>query len=202
MSENFRRPYFARSMDEFWRRWHISLGEWMKDYLFYPLALSGTLNRVGKVSRKHFGAYIGKLTVPCIATVVVFLMVGIWQGPGWSNVAYGLWNGGLISLSMLLENSNRQIRNRLCLSEDTGWFWVFQVGRTCLFVIIGRYFSRSDSLYQALQMLWRTIRYFGQGGLNLESFTNFGLSSTDWIQIILAGAVLFLLATCRKKEFQ
>ena len=66
MAENFHRPYFARSMDEFWRRWHMSLGEWMKDYLFYPLALSGPMSRLGKRLRTRFGPQAGKLAAPCL----------------------------------------------------------------------------------------------------------------------------------------
>lgn len=199
MGENFRRPYFARSVDEFWRRWHISLGEWMKDYLFYPLALSGPLGRVGKAARKRFGAYIGKLTVPCIATVVVFLVVGLWQGPGWSNIAYGLWNGTLMSLSMLCQKPIGRVNERLGLSEEKGWFRAFQIARTCLLVIIGRYFSRGESLYDALRMLWRTVRCFGQGGLGLSLFTSFGLTGLDWIKILVAGGVLLLVSLLQER---
>lgn len=199
MSENFRRPYFARSVDEFWRRWHMSLGDWMKDYLFYPLALSGSLNRVGKTARKYLGAYIGKLTVPCVSTLIVFLVVGIWQGPGWSNIAYGLWNGGLMSLAMVCQKPFGAVRERLGVSDEKWWFRVFQIARTCLLVIIGRYFSRSDSLYQALRMIWRTVRYFGQGGLTLATLTCFGLTGADWIGILIAGGVLLTVSVLQEQ---
>lgn len=200
MEENFRRPYLAHSVDEFWRRWHISLGEWMKDYLFYPLALSGPLSRVGKASRKRFGSYFGKLTVPCISTVVVFLVVGIWQGPGLSNIAYGLWNGGLMSAAMLCQRPIGTIKKRLNLSEEKRWFRGFQIARTCFLVIIGRYFSRSDSLYDALRMLWRTVRCFGQGGLGVNVLIGFGLSGSDWAKLLIAGAVLLAVSLLRERN--
>lgn len=199
MEENFRRPYFAHSMDDFWRRWHISLGEWMKDYLFYPLALSAPMNRLGKRLRKVLNPRLGKLAVPCIATVVVFLAVGVWQGPGLSNIAYGLWNGGVISLSMLCGPSFRRAKERLGITKDTRWFRVFQVLRTCLLVIIGRYFSRSTSLLQALRMLWRTVRHFGWSSLGLSTFTCFGLSGLTWLQLLLACAVLLCVSCLQEK---
>lgn len=193
MAENFNRPYFARSMDEFWRRWHMSLGEWMKDYLFYPLALSGPMNRLGKRLRVRFGPRAGKLAAPCLSTVVVFLMVGLWQGPGLSNIAYGLWNGGLMSLAMIFTPAFTRVNEKLGLDEKNLPFRVFQSLRTCGLVVIGRYFSRADSLMQALRMLKRTVFHFGWSSLGAETFLSFGLTGSDWLRIGLAAVVLLVV---------
>ena len=197
MAENFRRPYFARSVDEFWRRWHISLGEWMKDYLFYPLALSGPMNRLGKRVKGSLGPHLGKLTGPCLSTLVVFLAVGIWQGPGFSNIAYGLWNGGLMSLAMLCAPLTGKVRERLDLRDGKWWFRGFQTLRTLLLVIIGRYFSRADSLRQALGMLKRTVLHFGPAGPGL--FTSFGLTGFDWLRLGIAAAVLLAVSILQER---
>lgn len=81
MQPNFKQPYFARNLADFWRRWHISLGLWMKDYVFYPLALTHFMQNIGKFFSAHGGKKIGKhlaRTVPAgIANIVVFLLVGI-----------------------------------------------------------------------------------------------------------------------------
>lgn len=188
LGENFRRPYFASSMDEFWRRWHISLGDWMKEYLFYPLALSGWLPRFCKRLRRFFGARVGKLLVPCIATFLVFLAVGIWQGPGLQNIAYGLYNGLLISGAMLCaplfaRSSKRNGRPAKAL----------RIARTTLLVVIGRYFSRADSLAAALGMLRHSATTF-LWKLNAESFLSFGLSLRDYLTVGLAGLVLFFVS--------
>ena len=199
MAENFRRPYFARSVDEFWRRWHISLGAWMKDYLFYPLALSKPFGRLGKRMGKRFGSQAGKLTSPCLATLIVFLAVGLWQGPGLQNLAYGLWNGLLISLAMVMEKPFASARKRLHLTEDKVWWRCFQVLRTCFLVIIGRYFSRGTNLYESLRMLWRTVRYFGWSSPGLSLFTSFGLSGWDWLRLGIAGGVLLLVSGMQER---
>jgi len=199
MEENFKRPYFARSVDEFWRRWHISLGDWMKDYLFYPLALSGPLNKFSKRLRKRVKPHLAKVVIPCIATVVVFLAVGIWQGPGLQNIAYGLWNGCLMSLAILCEPWMKKCSGRLGISEEKRWFRIVQVLRTCLLVVIGRYFSRASGLGHALKMLWRTVRYFGWSSLGISTFTCFGLDVLDWVQVLLALGVLLFVSVLQEK---
>ena len=199
MMENFRRPYFARTVDDFWRRWHISLGEWMKDYLFYPLALSKPLNRLSKKLRPIAGARLGKLVVPCISTMVVFLVVGVWQGPGLSNIAYGLWNGGLMSLAMIAQPTSVKIRERLNIADNIRWFHAFQVVRTFLLVVVGRYFSRANQLLQALRMLKRTVFNFGWSAIGPSMFTSFGLTAFHWATLLISMAILIIVSTLQER---
>jgi len=199
MAENFRRPYLAHSLDEFWRRWHISLGDWMKDYLFYPLALSAPMGSFARVCRKRFGPYLGKMAVPCVTTVIVFLAVGVWQGPGMANIAYGLWNGLIMSLSMLCTPLFRRMRKGLHISEDAAWFRLFQILRTCLLVVIGRYFSRAGSLTRALGMLKRTIGHLGLFSLTGETFLSFGLTGGDWIRLGIGALILLTISVLLEK---
>lgn len=199
MMENFRRPYFAHSVDEFWRRWHISLGEWMKDYLFYPLALSKGLNRLGKALRPAAGARLGKLAAPCVSTVVVFLMVGVWQGPGLSNIAYGLWNGGLMSLAMIAQPASTKLRKRLGVEQEPRWFRAVQVARTFALVVVGRYFSRSDRLLQALRMLKRTVFSFSWRSLSPDALFSFGLTPMNWAVLLVSTAVLVAVSALQER---
>ena len=61
------RPYFARSISDFWHRWHITLGTWMKDYVFYPFSLSKGMNRFSKYCKKNLGRHAGRVLPVCIA---------------------------------------------------------------------------------------------------------------------------------------
>lgn len=103
MAVNFRRPYFSTSLSEFWRRWHISLGAWMRDYIFYPLALSKKMSKVSKLANKYIGRKAGRIIPVAFSNLVVFLVVGIWHGAYWHYVAWGLYNGIVIAFSTIAE---------------------------------------------------------------------------------------------------
>lgn len=80
MVQNFRRPLFATSLTDYWRRWHITLGSWMRDYVFYPLSLSKPFGKLGKWARKHLKGTPGKIFATSAATFIVYLIIGIWHG--------------------------------------------------------------------------------------------------------------------------
>lgn len=200
MRENFRQPYFSASLSDFWRRWHISLGEWMKDYLFYPLALSKPFSRLTKKARKVFPAEFAKRVTPCLATVIVFLCVGIWQGPGWANIAYGLWNGFWMSLGLLWAPVSNKLFSRFSW-ERGGQVWtVWGVIRTNFLVIIGRYFSNASSLRGALAMLKRTFTAPGVRALNADMFHSLGLTRGTLLPAAAALVVLFCVSLAKEKD--
>jgi len=109
MTVNFRRPYFAKSLAEYWRRWHISLGAWMKKYVFYSLSMSGPfMNLSRKIRKSEFGKskagkHLAKTLAPAIATFIVFMLVGIWHGSNTRYLGFGLWNGLVLMSATLLE---------------------------------------------------------------------------------------------------
>ena len=174
MQENFCRPYFSVSLSDFWRRWHISLGEWMKDYLFYPLALSKPFGRLAQFCRRHMPLDAAKCIVPSLCTFLVFLAVGVWQGPGMANIAYGLWNGFWMSLAMFRAPIRKHLR--LSPEDPKKGALVWGVVRTNLLVIIGRYFSNASSLRSALGMLKQTVLHFGVTRVHAALFTELGFS--------------------------
>ena len=199
MRENFRQPYFSTSLADFWRRWHISLGEWMKDYLFYPLALSKSFQRFSKWARKHLPAELAKRATPCVVTFIVFLAVGVWQGPGLANLAYGMWNGFWMSLGLLWVPTAARLRERHSLLRRQGLMTVFGILRTNLLVIIGRYFSRAASLMGALRMLKHTFVRPGFSAVSAQTFASLGLTKGLVLQVVLASAVLFGVSLAQER---
>ena len=90
LAENFERPYFSKNIAEYWRRWHITMGTWFKDYLFYPLSASMPVLSMSTFCRRHFGAAAGRRIPVYFVTLVVWFATGIWHGASWNFVLWGL----------------------------------------------------------------------------------------------------------------
>ena len=99
VEENFIRPYFSKNVKEYWRRWHITMGAWFRDYVFYPLSVSSFMLKLSKLSRKHLRKSIGKRVPVYISALMVWFLTGLWHGAGWNFVVWGLLNGLCILIS-------------------------------------------------------------------------------------------------------
>lgn len=103
MDENFRQPFFAKSAQEFWQRWHITLGSWLKDYVFYSVALSPKLNKAcNKLKKKHKNHFT-KMLPTAVALLAVWICNGLWHGPEWKYIVFGLYYFVIIVSGMMLE---------------------------------------------------------------------------------------------------
>ncbi len=110
LTPNFKRPFFALSVTDYWRRWHITLGAWMKDYVLYPLTLSKGYNKFIKGCKKVFKKSIASKVVPSgIAMFFVFLLVGVWHGPDLTYLLFGVYNGIIILVETII-NEVRKIK--------------------------------------------------------------------------------------------
>lgn len=193
LSENFKRPFFATSLTDFWRRWHITLGAWMRDYVFFPLSLTKTFGTINKKSRRILGRHGGKVLTLTISTYIVYLLIGIWHGGGFNFIAFGLYNGTLISLSLLFERRFNAVKKALSIDDQKAPYRAFQVIRTSFLVFIGRYFTRSGSFSQAIFMLKKTLRDF--------SFRHgdFGVEPKDFAVIGLAFLVVAVISSIQER---
>lgn len=200
MAENFVRPYFSRSLAEFWRRWHISLGAWMRDYVFYPLAMTSSMRKLGQKARKSFGEHIGKVAPVALGNIVVFFLVGIWHGAQGHYILWGLYNGIIIAVSALMEPIFSRTKNRLKINDSAAWFALFGVLRTFLIVTFGGFFDRGISVNAAFSMIGDTFLNFQAGQLSREFFLGFGLDGFNYAVFFAATAVLFLVEFIQEKK--
>lgn len=190
MAENFRRPLFAASLTDFWRRWHITLGGWMRDYLFYPLSLSKPFGRLGKWSRKHIGGTLGKILPTSLATFLVYFVIGVWHGANWRYIAFGFWNGTLITLALLMAPWFQRWKTALHIQETAPWYRLFQIARTCFLVFLGRYLTRAPRLLTGLWMVKQTFLHPRLSELWDGTLLTLGLGGFDLAVIGLGMAVL------------
>ncbi len=187
---NFARPLFATSIEDFWRRWHITLSSWMRDYVFYPLSLSRLFVRMGRFFRRTLGASIGKLMPTFTAMVITFLLVGIWHGANWKFVAYGMYNGLLIGLGILFGPQVSRLAEKLGFTPGRGFTRGLQILGTFVLVCFGRYFSRAASFMAALRLLDRTFSSFNPQVIIDGSLLNLGLDGKELIVLLIAIVIL------------
>lgn len=192
MAENFQRPIFARSVTDFWRRWHITLGAWLKDYLFYPITLSKPFISLGKFSRKHIKSKAGKILPTSLATFIVYLVIGIWHGASWKYIAFGLWNGVIITGSLLLEPYFISLKNKLSIKDDAIIYKIFCIVRTNVIIVMGRYITRAAGVGAAVLMLKKTFCEFSLVALK-SSVMTFGLKVSDYLIILGVSLLIFVL---------
>lgn len=200
MDENFRQPYFSKSISEFWRRWHITLGTWMKDYIFYPFSLSKGVNRLTKWGKKHIGSYLGKMLPICFANLLIFFIVGIWHGSESRYIAYGLYNGIIIAVSNLLEPMYKKTLTMLHIKSDSKPWKVFRIIRTFILINIGWVFDCSISgLRNALLTIKMFFMNWDIAQLNGATFGQIGLSINDYIIIAIGCLIVFVISVLKEK---
>ncbi len=196
---NFKRPYFSRSINEYWRRWHISLGAWLKNYLFYPIAMSNVFINAGKkmkgtrFGKTAAGSHIAKVLPTSVASLIVFLVVGVWHGADWKYVAFGVWNGVIIMVSIIMQPLFDGAVDKLRISRKNPFFIGFQVFRTLLVVLVGYVFDVAPSFGEGM----RTLQLFFTGqnfSAGIEEISKLGLVASDYI-ILLIGAIIILIAS-------
>ncbi len=134
LTENFDRPYFSKSIAEYWRRWHISLGAWFKNYIYYPVAMAKWNQRLGKAAKERLGKAFGNYLPASVALVLVWLTTGMWHGASWGYIAWGGVNGLFIIFSLWMEHVYDAWKAKLRINESA-WLWrAFQTLRTFVLV--------------------------------------------------------------------
>ena len=205
MIDNFKRPYFSKSINEYWRRWHISLGAWLKNYLFYPIAMSGVfLNASKKMKGTRFGktaagSHIAKVLPTSVASLIVFLVVGIWHGADWKYVAFGIWNGAIIMLSILLQPVFDIIVDKLHIRRESLWYSLFQIFRTFIVVLVGYVFDVAPSFATGMETIGKffTDQNFVQA---FDELQGLGLILPDVIVIAIATVFLFIISLIQERH--
>ena len=160
MAPNFRQPYFSISLGDFWRRWHITLGAWMRDYIFYPFALLPGVRAWGKWLTAHCGQHIGRMLPACVANIIVFFVVGLWHGAESHFILWGLYNGLVIAASDLLTPLWDRMNKALHVNMEGRAHHVFCIVRTFIVVNIGWYFDRIVEFRDVLTAFRNTLFNF------------------------------------------
>lgn len=190
VTENFIRPYFSKNIKEYWNRWHITMGSWFTDYIFYPISVCKPILKLSKFSRNRLGEVIGKRVPVYLSSFAVWFATGIWHGASWNFIAWGLGNWLVIMVSQELEPLYKRFHGRFHVGGRFA-FRLFQVARTVLLMSCLRLFD----CYRDVPLTFRMFgSMFSEGNWSVlwnGALLDIGLSAVDY-GILLCGLVILI----------
>ena len=199
MTENFRSPFLSPTIQEYWKRWHITLGIWLKEYILYLVLRADWLQKVGAWSKIKFGKKAGTKIANYIGLLILWFVVGIWHGASWNYIiGSGLLHWFYITFSDVTMPWQKKIMDKLKINKEAVSFKAMQILRTFIFVCIGFVFFRTNTLADASNVFKSMISennfwIFFDG--ELCEF----MSKQDWTLVIWAVIVLFSVDVMRLK---
>ena len=191
LPENFRRPFFSKTISEFWQRWHITLGTWLKDYIFYPVSMAKPVTKLAKSARKKYGNHVGSLVAGSIALFCVWVANGIWHGAGWHFIFFGMYHFAFILCGNIAQPTVIKVTQNLHIDRKSLPYRIIQIIRTDILVCIGELFFRAHGLHAGLAMFRKIITDFSLTTLRDGTLFTFGMDAKDFL--ILGIFVIFLL---------
>lgn len=193
LSKNFDHPYFSKTIPEFWRRWHISLGEWFKDFVYFPVSMSSAVKRLKKPFKKR-GLKKGELLVAsCVPTIVVWVITGLWHGASWNFVAWGAFYAVLMVAGNIFGEFNQKLTKKLAINTDAYSWKLFQMARTFALCTAGRIFFRCEGLRQSLVYFKNMFSSFSLNYILDDKLFKYGLDRNNFAVVIAAILILLLV---------
>ena len=186
LPENFTSPFYSKTITEFWRNWHITLGLWLKDYVFYPLMKSNIIQSIGNFFKNKFNKNVSKKVTLYISMFIMWLLIGIWHGGAYTYIlASGILQFIYMFLEDLLEPYAHKINTKLHINEESKGYKAYQITRTFILFALAMIFFRATSIGNGLD-IFKSI-FNGKGLINI------GLNTMNIIILIISLVILFVL---------
>ena len=197
MPENFRQPFFSKNVSEFWTRWHISLGTWFKNYIFYPVSLSKPMKKLTVNARKVLGNRFGPLISGSVALFCVWFLNGLWHGAGFPFLFFGMYHFVMILLGNIFEPTVVKVCEKLHINRNNKVYRVFQSVKMTIFIFIGELFFRANGLRAGFAMMKRIFTNFT---LKPSEFMALQLDVHDYIILFVGVVVMFVVGLLKEKN--
>lgn len=195
VKENFNRPFFSKSIEEYWRRWHISMGTWFKDYIFYPISMAKGVTKASKWMKSKISVRIGQRFPIYLSTVITWFLTGLWHGASWNYIVWGMLNCVIIITSQELKPLYETAEKKLGYRRFK-YYKVFEIVRT-LFILgslqMLDHYKDIGTAFYAYGTIF-TAGNFGQ--LFTEKVWETGLIPAD--MVVIAIGVIVMLAVSLK----
>ena len=195
LPENFKQPFFSKNISEFWTRWHISLGTWFKDYIYYPTSLSKPMKKMTNSLRRLLGNHYGPLLSGTFALLVVWLLNGLWHGAGWTYILFGLYHFVMISIGNITRTPFNKLYVKLNI-QNSKILKGLQIIKTVFLVILGELIFRAETVGSAFIMIKKIFTNFKVSSWEVSSL---GLDVPDLFILIVALIVILVISVLREK---
>ena len=202
LAANFRRPFFSRSAAEFWRRWHITLGVWFKDYVYMPLVIHPRVIALSARVRKRFGKRAGKAVQSIIPLAVVWPLTGLWHGTGWDYLLWGVYWGTLIILANTFAPELKKAAAALHIPTGSGWWQAVRILRTFGLFTGGLLISTFAGHRQMGTYFAKLFGGPGAGTPFFQRLVGLGLTNTSALLLFSAIAVLLIAEIGQERGVQ
>ena len=202
MPENFKNPFYSLTVQEFWQRWHITLGLWAKDYVYYPILKSKVMIRIGKWTKKHFSKRIAKFIPWSIGMGALWFVMGFWHGSIRHIVGVSAWYWIIIVASEFFQPTFNKVTKFLNVDVECFSWKLFQRLRTYFVFSIGCVFFVSVGIHDVInryETLFINLRPSNYWTLFNGTILNLGLTWGDINIIMLCCMMIFIVAHLREK---
>ena len=197
--ENFRQPFFSKSISDFWTRWHITLGTWLRDYIYYPVSLSNVCKKITTKARKKIGNYYGPIIASSIALFAVWICNGIWHGSAWNYIFFGMYHFSIILSGKIFEPLFKKLTGALHINRKNYIYICFQIIRTTILVFIGELFFRANGLRDGFEMFYLMITDFSLESITSGRIFQIGIGRGDFIVLAIATVAIFVVSILKEK---
>lgn len=196
MTENFDKPFFSKNVSEFWRRWHISLGTWFRDYVYTPVMQSKFCKDLKK---KLHNTPLKKWSMNFVASVAlssVWFLTGVWHGASGHYVFYGIYYGIILIFSLFMTKTYKKIHKTLPIKWDSKGYHFFEIVRTLFIVNIGFLIFRANNMAEIGFVLKKIVTDFSISVASVSEallpFTGDNTAISYGAVAVLSAAALFI----------
>ena len=204
-AENFRNPFFSRTVQEFWQRWHITLGSWARDYVYYPVLKSKPVLALGKWSKKRFKnkKRIAKLIPWAAGNGVLWFVMGFWHGSVQHIFGVSLWYWSVLLVSEVCSPLLKKLVSALKIRTESLSYHLFQSVRTYVIFAVGTVFFSAPGLRMAIgryETLFRGIQHPNPWIFFDGSIAGLGVTFQEINLLFLGVLALMIAAVLREKH--
>ena len=201
LPENFKTPFFSRSVQEYWQRWHITLGSWLKDYILYPVLHSIAWKKMTAYLKRQFGKKAARLIPSYAGMLEVWLLIGLWHGGNWKYIiGMGLWFWLCIVVGQVFDPIFKKIIFMFKINTDCFSWHLFQSIRVFFLVSFGNIFFRISSLREAFLVIRRGLSVWNPWILFDGSLYKLGLDRKDFEILWISLFILLLVSVMNEKK--